>query len=715
MLKRKNIIIGLVALLIVLNSISLTEVFAATSSSNVTNEKSVNTKKQKMKVTSKSLSIRKGASTKSKLVAKVKKGQVVNYISTSKNKKWVKVEYEGKTGYAYLKDLQLVKDTTKTSVKKTPVKVLTKSLTIRKGASSKQKAIAKVKKGTNLTVIGNLTSSWVKVEYKGKIGYVNNKNSKYLQKVSTTASEDKAIKTVVQEIKKISSKVTLNDKAQVKKARAAYNKLSSSSKKKVTNLSVLTKAEATIVSLEANNKKEEAKKPSTNVGNVNSGVGNSTTTNENNSAKVETPSITNENNSTKVENPSTEGDNNTVEIEIPVSDPLSEKAKELSDKISKLNREISLSDKAYIESVRKEYTDVEEEVKQRVTNIAILENAEASLQVLLYEKELADNVIAKINALEIEITLDHASIVEEIRNAYENLPVRSKALVSNLEVLEEAEAKVSNLREYAKAEKAAQSYLEELNKLPQASEIELSDKEAVVLVRSQYEQLNAIAKDMISEDANQKLVDAENVITALEIKVQDEANARYVEGLIVQLDRTIVYDDFSLIRSTRKQYNELSAYAKSLVGNLAILEKAEAILDDKLDRIWAVVNLINKIPLELTLQDKDYVVSVREAYEQLSVDEKKGIYRTDLDILIFSEQKIDRLETTANHEELRKFSEAVKALPSIEEITIEYKERILELKKQYYLIDESLQYAVGEEFYQLIELEHQIKLLESMN
>ena len=624
MQKRKMKFIGLVALLIVFYSMSLTDAYAATTTNKVVTNQSVSTKKKK-------------------------------------------------------------------------VKVKNKTLALRSGAGIKYQAITKVKKGTTLTVLGNANSVWVKVEYKGKVGYVYNKDSKYLKEVSTITAEDTAIKNVIKEIDNISGTITLSNKEQIIKAREAYNKLSSSAKKKVTNISKLVKAEEEIAYLEGNNEKVEVENSSNN-GEINNPV-------------VESPSYNGGTNNSVVGNPSNNGGTNNTVVGNPSMDAINEKAKELSNKISKLNKEISLSDQAYIESVRKEYSDSDAAVKKLVTNIAILEKAESSLQVLLNEQNLAQIIVARIDGLDREITLEDATVIEGIRSDYENLPLRSKALVYNIEVLKEAEAKLLNLQnEYEEAKKAAESYLNELDKLPEVSQVKLSDKEAVVSVRNQYEQLNGLAKDMVSQEKNQKLIDLEAVINALEIKEQDIANAAYVEELIQKLDKTIYYQDYSLIREARNEYNRLSTYAKSLVGNLDILENAEMEHAEVLGRIANVINRINEIPEELTLDDKSVVVSAREAYELLSMDEKQAIMKWELSILIFSEEKIQRLETTAQHEVLSNFSNQVKSLPSKENILIKDKERIMELKNQYYLIDENLRFAVGEEFNILCELEAQINL-----
>lgn len=629
------------------------------------------------------------------------------------------------------------------STKETKVQVKNSTLAIRKGAGIKYQSLTKVKKGTTLTALGNVKSVWVKVEYKGKIGYVYNKDSKYLKEASSVSAEDIAIKKVIQAINKISETLTLDDKEQVTKAREAYNKLSSSAKKKVTNISKLKKAEEKISSLEVLDDKVEDAIPSINGDNTNTEVvipstggnnnvavdipsssgGNNNTIVENpaisggnNNTTVENPTIGGGNNNSVVENPSNNGGNNITEAITPSHDAIKEKAQEISDKISKLNKEITLLDKEYIESVRKEYTDAQEAVKKLIANVEILETAEHKIQVLLNEQKLADIVIARIEELNKEITLADTAIIAEIREDYESLPTGSKDLVYNIEFLKNAETKIENLKsEYENAEKSVLKYRSELEKLPQVEQIKLSDKDAVAGVRTLFEQLNEIAKTLISQEENQKLIVLEERIKELEIKEQDKVNAAYVEELIQSLEKTIAYQDYALIREARKEYNNLSIYGKSLVSNLETLKNAEIAHAEVLEKVSNVLNLINKIPEELTLKDKPSVVSAREAYDKLLPDEKTAITKWELSILVFSEEKMERLETIEKHEVLINFSNQVKALPNKENISIKDYERIIELKNQYYLIEENLRFAVGEEFTVLCELEAQIKFLEGNN
>ena len=518
------------------------------------------------------------------------------------------------------------------------VKVTSKTLTIRRGATSKQKALFKVKKGTKLTVFGKVRDSWVKVQYNGKVGYVYNKNGSRLEVVTASKkSEDKAVKDVIKAIKNINSKVTLEDKDELEQVRKAYDKLSKSAKKKVTNLSKLEKAEEKLEALMVATLEDKIPTSDVTTGSEENKIPTSDVTTGSEENKIPTSDVTTGNEENKIPTAGITTGNEEDKTTSTLVD-------NITSRIAGLDKKITPADATVIESIRSDYENLPVTLKELVYNIELLESAESKLEDAIQYQEMADAVILKIDTLENEIQLVDEEAIQQIRTAYENLPEESQALVSNIEILKEAESKLSHLKkEYENAKIAVESYLVELDKLPEVSKVQLSDKEDVVSVRNQYEQLNAIAKDMISQETNQKLVDLESEVEALEIKARDEANAKYVEELIQKLDKTILYQDGSSIKQARAQYNALSLYAKSLVGNLAILENAEAIHAGILERVGNVITMIGNIPNEVTLEDKSYVVSVREAYEQLSEEEKKAIMPWELSILVFAEQKIERL------------------------------------------------------------------------
>lgn len=128
--------------------------------------------------TTANLNIRSGPSTSNAIIATVKQGTQLTVVGQAANG-WLKVSYQGKTGYVssdYVK--KSVTSTTKTYV-------TTANLNIRSGPSTSSSIVVTVKQGTQLTAMEQPSNGWLKVSYQGKTGYVS---TQYL-KESTGSSE----------------------------------------------------------------------------------------------------------------------------------------------------------------------------------------------------------------------------------------------------------------------------------------------------------------------------------------------------------------------------------------------------------------------------------------------------------------------------------------------------------------------------------------------
>ncbi|RUQ25172.1 mannosyl-glycoprotein endo-beta-N-acetylglucosamidase [Peribacillus cavernae] len=149
-----------------------------TSSSTQTTTKYVNVSAES------SLNLRKSVSTGSPLVARLTKGTQVTVYSESKD--WSKIKVNGKEGYVSSKYLTSTNPTGSTSTKsststKTPatskyVSISAGSLNLRKSLSESASVIAKLSKGTKVTVYSE-SNGWARINANGKDGYVS---SKYL-------------------------------------------------------------------------------------------------------------------------------------------------------------------------------------------------------------------------------------------------------------------------------------------------------------------------------------------------------------------------------------------------------------------------------------------------------------------------------------------------------------------------------------------------------
>ena len=111
---------------------------------------------------------------------------------------------------------------------------------------------------------------------------------------------------------------------------------------------------------------------------------------------------------------------------------------------------ITLESGPDIEAVRARYEALDEEVKKEVRELGTLTEAEEQLVYLgrLAEAEKVDQAIDALG----EITPEKEADVAKVRRAYEQLPADVKALVKQLDVLENAEAALSESKDAAAAE-----------------------------------------------------------------------------------------------------------------------------------------------------------------------------------------------------------------------------------------------------------------------
>ncbi|AZV62496.1 SH3 domain-containing protein [Peribacillus frigoritolerans] len=125
-----------------------------------------------------SLNMRKSGSDSASIVAKLTRGTQVTMYSESKG--WAKVKANGKEGYVSTKYLSSTKPGTvkkaAATVKTTTryVNVSTGSLNMRKSGSDSASIVAKLTRGTQVTVYSE-SKGWAKIKANGKDGYVSTK------------------------------------------------------------------------------------------------------------------------------------------------------------------------------------------------------------------------------------------------------------------------------------------------------------------------------------------------------------------------------------------------------------------------------------------------------------------------------------------------------------------------------------------------------------
>lgn len=141
-------------------------------------------------ITSDSVNFRSGPSTNYSSICKLNKGDKVEYIGESGS--WIKVKFEGKTGYVYGSYIGEY-----ASIYLNVKYVTASSLNVRKGASTSYSVIGTLSKGTKVELIST-SNGWSKIKYNGNVGYVSSKYlSNSIVEDNTTASPSATVDKVI--------------------------------------------------------------------------------------------------------------------------------------------------------------------------------------------------------------------------------------------------------------------------------------------------------------------------------------------------------------------------------------------------------------------------------------------------------------------------------------------------------------------------------------
>ena len=564
MIKNKTkAILCAIATIALMNTPTTTIEASAASNQKTVAQKSSTTKMQVINIDS--LNVRKGANAKSTKLGIVKKGQTLEVISISNG--WAKINFKGNTGYVSSKYLKEVKDTKTSSskYKKREMSVTSTTLTVRKSNSTKSSSLGKLKKGNVVIAVQESSNGWVKIEYKGKFGYVQNSNLKKGSYVEDRESANKA----VSKIKSLNSKITLKDKSNVTKARSAYNSLNKNAKKLVTNLNVLEKAEAKIAQLEADQK--SANSVIAKINSLNSNI----TLNDKNTV-IETRNEYNKLNSSAkklvtnldiLEN----AEAKIAELEAILEAELNQtNARKVMTQIDELNKTITLNDSNLIKNTRQAYEELNNDSKLLVTNLDILESAENAL----YEIRLAvRHAIKLMDELPIDIKLEHKPQVEEARRAFNSLSKEAQNSIPDLQlaILRTAELKIEDIERENAHKLIAKDLVERIEKLNKT--IEYTDAEEIKYIRNAY--------DSLIYPVKQDVTNYNDFIIAERKKNDVYCLLIATEHLIKELPSEITLEHKDVVEEAYRKYNDLSQNNKLGIDNnlVAKLDNAVATLE----------------------------------------------------------------------------------------------------------------------------------------
>ena len=320
--------------------------------------------------------------------------------------------------------------------------------------------------------------------------------------------------------------------------------------------------------------------------------------------------------------------------------------------------DIRIEDKELVIDAREKYEELEEGAKTFVTNYDKLLDLEARIIELENTEKAIKKVIDLINSLPSpnDLTISDKALVEQARDEYESLNLEQKKEVTNLNLLEAAEAQMVIIEKNEQDKALAAEIVEMINNIPSIENLTIDDKTMLQNIRYKYGTLSDDAKAYVT---NLEILEkAEAQMELLKYIESLKTDAKYVDELIASLPslEEVTLEAKARISNARTWYNRLSDDAKVYVTNL---EKLKA-LEQKIveleqielykEKATVVINLINALPgvNELTLDDQDAVVNVRNKYNALSATVKS--YVTNLDVLEAVEAKLQDLIKNKEYE-----------------------------------------------------------------
>jgi len=308
--------------------------------------------------------------------------------------------------------------------------------------------------------------------------------------------------------------------------------------------------------------------------------------------------------------------------------------------------ELELVDEEEVLNVRELYDSLFDDLKRYVSNLDVLISCEEKINLLKQNNDSAVQVMELIDNLPTveNLLLTDKEAVLSVKKTFDGLNDSVKILVTNID-------KLNNLLEIIYEFDNVENVIDSINNLPSSIDLTLSDEEEIVNVRKLYESLNNNLKHYISnlnilEECEEAIVVLKNISNA----------ALEVTNLIDNLPSVeeVRLTDKTEVETARNSYDNLSKDAQSLVSNIEKLEELEAqiIYLEQLEvykkNALVVVNLINKLPDNVTLNDRENIESCLDAYENLNETEKSFV--TNYDELTLKYKKLSEIIANTSYD-----------------------------------------------------------------
>ena len=274
-----------------------------------------------------------------------------------------------------------------------------------------------------------------------------------------------------------------------------------------------------------------------------------------------------------------------------------------------------------------------DKLKEKVTNLATLEEKEAEYAKLDADYAAAGEVIESINNIG-DVHFDEETRVklEEVRTAYDALNEDQKPLVTNYQTLVDGEAVYQSMKADDDAANNVEALIDAIGDVSYTEET----KGKIDAARSAYDALTDGQKELVLNYSTLTIKEGQYK------NLEDDNNAaKNVEDLINAIGDVVYTKECSdKIDAAKNSYKTLSSARKLLVKNVATLTSAEKLYDD-LDKTYKAIEAIDYV--EYTVESKERINAASALYDELSEENKAKI--TNYDTLKAAEDKYNSLSS----------------------------------------------------------------------
>ena len=361
-------------------------------------------------------------------------------------------------------------------------------------------------------------------------------------------------------------------------------------------------------------------------------------------------------------------------------------AKETTDAVDAIPEieSITIDDRKTIEDAIAKYDALTDDQKAKVDPEVVtrLNNAKAKLDILIVE-DTSGNIENLPEAK--DVTLDDRKEIEETIAEYESLTPEQKEQLDP-EIIEKIEAVEESLNTVV-----AEDATNDIEALPEISDITIDNKDEIDAAVEKYESLNDKQKDKLSPEVVEKIEEAKKEITDI---VVAKETTEVIDSLPAAEEVSL--DNREKIEEVIEAFDALTDDQKKKLTPETV-EKYEEV-KDAFDTVVAedATNDVNGLPSveNISLDDKEKIENMIEKYESLTEDQKDKLPK---EIVEKYEQAVQEYQAIDNA------NEAINELPNVTDITSEDIESVIEAKETYEGLTPAQQGKIPEETVQKLE------------